>query len=480
MNDPTIISEQTEAPTVVEDTSTKEKAKNVIQEHEVFIPLDGKEDKVLLAIPADTSTRTEEALDALPNVALDSSESGEEWVNYIQQAQAISGHKDSFLSTVEREESQFKQKITSERGDLSIATPKFNDNIGTKLTGESAVIRIRALTGLGSIVQIPLWHSGFWITLKTPSEAAMLELNRRLVDEKISLGRNTRGLAFANNSVFFTNWIMDLALSHVYETTLKSDVTDNLRSLISTLDIHLIAWGLACAVWPRGFPYARSVLNSTKDQNVVIREKIDIRKCLWTDTTSLTPWQIGHMASRHGRTMTKDSVARYRDEFTRGKGRTIKLSDDLEVTLKVPSLDQYITSGQKWVNNIVDMVDRAFGLSPEEGVRDQYIMDQGKATNMRQYSHWIESINISGNSIEDPDTLDMSVDALSANDDFRDKFFKGVKTYMEDSTISVIAIPALVNEEKTDLPRFPHLLPIDAMSVFFILLVQKSLLIQRR
>lgn len=455
---------------------------NTVQESEVSSPLekDAIDDGYTIPLGGDTAARISAALNALPNVNIDDTESGNKWLETITDTKYTMSYGDGFQSTVTREGAAYRQTVPSERGKLSIGTPKFSDQGNIKLTGESAVLRVRALTGLGSIVQVPLWHSGFWITLKAPSESAMLELNRRFAEEKITLGRMTYGLAFANNSVFFAGWLMDFALSHVYETTLKPEIADSLRSRISTLDIPLIAWGLACVIWPRGFPYSRAVLDQTTEQNKIIREKINVAKCLWTDTASLTDWQVGHMAGRHGRNMTAESIDRYRNEFTLGKQRTIKLSDDLEITMRVPSLDQYLTSGQKWVNNIVMMVDKAFGLPPNDGVRDRYILDQGKATHMRQYSHWVESLSFGTNAIDDVDTLDQTFDALSTNDDIRSKFFIGIKKFIEDATMSVVAIPATEAEDKSDLPKFPHLLPLDALSVFFILLVQKVTQIQGR
>ena len=455
---------------------------NTVQETEIFTPLDKPltPDDIILSIPGDTEARIEEALDAMPNIKIDGTADGSEWARMIGAARYSVPAKGWFTETVGRESATFRQSVTSERGRLTAGVPKFDDGTDTKLTGEKAVLRVRSLLGMGSVVQIPLWHSGFWITFKAPSEASMLELNRRLIDEKILLGRLTYGLAFANNSVFFAGWLMDFAINHIYATTLKSDVQDNLRSRISTLDIPIIAWGLACVIWPRGFPYARAVLDQNAGQNKIIREKLNLGKCHWTDTASLTPWQIAHMASRHGSTMTADSIDKYRNEFTRGKGRTIELAPNLEVTLRVPSMNQYLTSGQKWVNNIVAMVDRAFGLPPSNDVRDNYIMEQGKATNMRQFSHWVESLNVGGNLIEDEETLDLTFDALSSDEGIREKYFAGVKKYIEDATMSIIAIPATEETDVSDLPRFPHLLPIDAMSVLFILLVMKVQKIQER
>lgn len=462
--------------------SEKKPTPNVIQESEIFSPITNKdeEDGIVISFPSDTQENIEKAIDEMPNVDIEETQDGADWVNRVRAARYSIPHKNWFLRTVGRQESAYRQYVESEKGKLAAGGLKFNDAINGKLTGERAVLRVRALTGLGSTIMVPLWHSGFWLTLKAPTEGAMLELNRRLSEEKIQLGRSTYGLAYANNSVFFAGWLVDFALNHVYDTSLKPEVSVDIRTHISQYDVPIIIWGLACTIWPNGFPYARAVMNQTTEQNKVIKEKVNLGKLLWPDTASLTPWQVSHMAQRHGSTMTKESLERYRSEFTRGKGRAIKLTENITVMLRTPSLDQYLTSGQKWVNGIVNMVDKAFGMNPNEGMRDSYIMDQGKATNMRQYSHFVESLEVAGDTIDDVDTVEQTFDALSSSDSIRDAFFNGVKEFIEDSTIAIVAIPVTEDEDRSELPRFPRLLPLDVMSVFFILLTGKVMQVQSR
>ena len=454
---------------------------NTQQDSEVYAPLAKAvtENDVLLSLPPDSQANIAAALDAMPNINLTETREGDEWLNNLRASTYSVPFRDYFAATLARPNAAYRQTVPSERGPLAAGAPRFNDNT-TKLTGERAVLRIRALTGLGSVVRIPLWHSGFWISIKAPGDGALLELNRRLAEEKITLGRATYGLAFANNSVLYAGWLMDFALAHIYDSSLKTELQPSMRERISSLDIPIIAWGLACVIWPGGFPYARSVLSPDGESQKVIKEKLLVGKLMFTDTSSLSQWQISHMASNHGSTMTAEMLERYRAEFTRGKGRTIDLTPNLKVTLRNPSMDQYLTSGMKWVNGIVNMVDRALGMPPSDGVRDNYILDQGKATNMRQYSHFVESIDADGQLIDDAETLEASFDALSSNDDIRDTFFKAVRDFVEDATVSVIAIPVTEEGEKSELPRFPHLLAIDPLSVFFILLVQKIPQIQAR
>jgi hypothetical protein len=471
--------DETELPVLDEWPMTGD----VKQEFEVFIPpKDGKfPAEPVLPIPSTTGARTGQMLDRLPNLDYESMEDGPEWASTLEQSGLTLHAGDGFRDTADREGSQWRQQVISEKGPLVAGVPRFKETEGPNLTGEKAVMRVRALLGMGSIVQIPLWHSGFWVTLKAPTEGALLELNRRISEEKVALGRYTHGLAYANTSVFFAGWLTDFVLSHVYDSSLNPQLLQSktYRQLIKSLDLPILIWGLACSIWPKGFPYARSVIDMTGSKTKVLKELLNVSKLLWVDNASLTPWQIGHMANRMGNTMTEQGLEKYQSEFSRGQGRRVELAEGIAMMTKVPNLQEYLVVGQEWVNNIVSMVDKAFSMgSPEE--RNQYIVDQGKATNMRQYMHWVQHLEVGDGVVDHKETLERMFDTLSAKDEVREVFFPAIRKFIEDSTMAIVAIPATEESDKAPLPRFPHLLPIDAMSVFFILLVQKVALIQNR
>lgn len=456
----------------------------VMQEYDIYVPLgEGKEwndNEPILALPAERRSVLNDVIQEAPNIELAETEEGAAWATVFDRSQYTASAADYFEPTVDRENSAWRQGVMGEKGRLQAATPQFKDTEGQRLTGEMAVLRIKALTGQGSLVNIPLWHSGFWLTLKSPPESMMLELNRKIMEEKISLGRRTYGLAFSNQSVFFASAITDFVLNHVYSTSLKD--RGNLAEKISSLDIPLLVWGIACCIWPRGFQYARSVVDDVANNNKVIREKLNVAKLCWVDTASLDKWQVAHMSKRADNSMTADDVANYKSRFVRGQERVVTLSEHIKATLSVPSLAHYVISGQRWVDNVVAMVDRAFGMPPDADVRNAYITAQGKATNLRQYSHWTSKLLTSSNQyVDDTDTMDNTFDVLSADDELSKKYFAEVKKFMEDSTIAIIATPIVANSEKEKtLPYFPHLLPLDALSTFFILLVQKVRQIQER
>lgn len=460
---------------------------NAEQIKETYLPLDAPWDynNITLVLPSDTSARTQEMINNTPDVDLAATEEGAIWAYNVQQGLKTGMHLDFGAGAARRPDATWRQTVETPDGiSLNINQPRLGVIDGPLIKGEKAMIRVRAALGRGSLVQIPLWHSGFWLTIRMPEESRLLELYQRIAEDKIQLGRETHGLAFANHSVFMAGHIMDMALEHHYENTVK-DLNDmqEVRSLIQSPDLAAIAWGMACAVWPRGFQYSRAVLNAAGEETRVIHEKLNLAYLQWTDTASLTEWQIKHMSRRSQSSCTRADLENYRNQFTRGQATKYPLNDKINLTLAVPTVKDYLESGERWVNNIVHMIDTTFTKLSGPNERNKYITDHGKATAMRQYSHWIKEIELPsiGKRIVDKETIAMFCDSISSDDNDRNEFFNVVNKFINESTISIIATPIVDDLERNrTIPRLPWLLPMDAVSTFFILHDQKALQILRR
>lgn len=456
-------------------------AENIVQHYPVSRELteEWDNDAISLGLPGETVERLREAMENMPNVKADDTDKKREWSGINRAGFEVLPADEAFQNTVTRPGSQFQQTVPSDAGPMAAAKPQFRDNESVTMTGERAVLRFAAYIGQGGLLQIPLWHSGFWVTLKTPTERRVLDLERRIMNEKVLLGRMTNGAVLGNTSVFIASHLMHFVMEHLYDTSLKE--REKIGQLIQVHDIQHLAWGMACAIWPDGFQYARAVLGKTDDENTIIRAMLNLGKLQFTDIREMTPWQRAHMTNRQGSSMTTASVERYQNEFSIGSLREVDLGGGVKVTLKVPTLDEYLDSGQKWVNDIVVTVDRLFGMDDDLEARNEYIMNQGRATNMRQFSHWVKSIKYGeSQQIGDIETLEASLDMLSADEKRFGIYKKAITKYMGDSTMSVIAVPTVTAEEENKYPKFPHLIPIDALTTFFTLLIQKVRKIRAR
>lgn len=427
-----------------------------------------------LAIAPTTEAAYDRAMETMPNV-----EVNEEWATHVGAGFAHTVQRQVFNTSLAR--GNWAQQVTYNGTALQARKPKIReDGEGQLLRGAAAVQRVLALTGLGGQIQIPLYHSGLWVTLRTPADSDLLDLYRRMEEEKIILGRQTFGMVFSNATVFWTGYLFRFIMDHIVDVSLK-DNRDQLESLIKVQDMQHLAWGLACVTYPQGFIYARSVLGRDVAEDRVVRGKLNVTKLQFVDTSRLTDEQISHLSRRGHASTDLASVKRYQEQMTTPQTRRVEISPNVFITLKVPSVVENITNGQQWVNDIVIMTNKALSAEVGSDERNRYIRDQGKATYMRQYSHFVEKIELGGDTVEDLETIQQVLDRLSGRQEIMAKYFEAVNKFIDDSAVAIIATPTVEeSEDKYTLPRFPYLIPLDASATFFTLLKQKVEAIQSR
>jgi hypothetical protein len=407
-----------------------------------------------------------------PAAARQDDEASRRWAAILQASTGVIPSQEMFQDIPNRPEGEFRQYLQTERNKVGFSAPTFNDVAGAKLTGERAIQRVRALMGQGGLVMVPLWHSGFHVTLKTPSESALIEVRRRMENERISLGRYTFGMAFSNTASYTVDIMMGMILEHVYETSLKDQ--SDLRTKIEALDIPVLMWGMACAVWPNGFQYARAL--STEQgilKNQVITALIDVGKLMWVDNKAFSAKQKAHMSNRQTGTMTPEQVQAYKDDFPLRAGRLVPLAEGISVEFAPPSIEAYIASGRRWIEKLVQIVEGTITNDREdiEG-RNRAIIQHGNATYMRQLGHWVKQITLGGDVVDDQENIEAVLETLSEREDIRIAYVEGYRKYVNDITTAIIGIPEAAPNDLS-VPRFPNLIPIDVISTFFTLLMQR-------
>lgn len=419
-----------------------------------------------------------------PNTNVDDDPAAMRWSQVIDTGLGYLPRGNALHAAINRETSAWRQSVQFGSEKMMAGRPRQGDSAeGTELlTGERAALKMSAILGLGQIIQIPLWHTGIWLSLKTPSEAELLELDRMVSREKILLGRVTNGLTYSNVGVYTNAYLFNFVLSKVYDATVKDISQDALKKLILVNDIPLLIWGLACAIWPNGYPYEKACTAGPAECMHVVKELLDIHRLCFTNDRAFSESQRRHMANRNAKKSIEE-VKRYQEEHQFNDGRIFDLRENaVSIELKVPSLSEYEESGYDWIDAIIRNTDRAFGTTMTEQERDDYISAQGKVTAMRQYAHWVSRLVIHDHDkqsiVEDRRAVESSIELLSSEDELQDSFFEHVGKYIDKTTVSMIAIPRyecprcglpMTDEAKLH----PHLIPLDIARLFFTLLGQR-------
>lgn len=459
---------------------------NVILETPIFSKTDWNEDAEIIDLPSNSDKESISAIDKVPNVSLVDTPEGLRWRNVLAGGLQLTTFDDAFVTTVEDQEAEFHQGVSLNGTMLAGAHPRFKAIEDEKLTGERGILRFMSHLGLGTIFQTPLWHTGIWITFKAPSEGELLELQRQLIADKINFGRQSYGMVFSNTSSYITDRLISFAFNHIYDSTLNETEAKkiDLKTIVSSHDIPTVVWGLLCSIYPRGFQYQRACATDPEKCNHVIKERLNLSKILWTNTRALTPWQITHMSDRRANSKNLESIKRYKEELLKCQNRQVVINKEsnksMEMSLKIPTIAEYVEAGHRWIGEIVSMVNKALGIDANNNERNDYIMKQGQATAMRQYMHWVDGIGFGSNKVDDKNTLEGIFDILSADDNVRNEFMSEISKYINDTSIAVIGIPVYdcpkcgsSQESPLVLPSHTNIIPLDVYQTFFALVVQK-------
>lgn len=439
-------------------------------------------EKENLILPSD---HNDAVRDRVVKVSAKASDFNSQWISVLQGSMESVAYGNAFVPTVNRKDADFKQKIDSSIGPLFLGIAKAKVNPNQKLTGENLRLMIRQSLDLGGTFNVPLWHSGFWVRFKAPGESTILELYRALTEEKVSLGRATYGLIFSNNTSFSSAAMLNFCEEHILSTSLALPEGDSIKKYLSVLDLPTLFWGMVCSIWPTGVQYQRACTHDPEKCNHVVSELLDPSKLLFVDKTRMTARQIAHMAKRDKGAVTVEALTIYKDEFLNGQPKLIKLSDDLSFMIAIDSAQEHIDSGYRWVSELEETYPKV--LIQDEKDRDEYLIKQAKATVMRQYAHFVKSINYMDNEYTDRKEIEDVVGDISADDNLRKVFQDKIKEFIDDSTVALIAIPTYqcpaCGKEQRELKENEHmqgLIPIEVMSNFFTLAVQKIRRIEQR
>lgn len=440
----------------------------------------------IVILPSDFPEVTGKILQEMPNINLADNNKSKIWAETITEGLENSTFKNILKDSLYQDGEEYNQHNEVNNISVDAQSPKYKPVENQNLSGERAVLRVISHLGMGSLFQVPLWHSGFWLTFKPPTESEIIELNRLITSDKITFGRFAYGLLHSNTNVFTVDRLVDFALSHVYDTTIKTESIslERLKDYISSQDIHSLLWGFICTMYPQGFKYRRACISDPEKCNHVLEETLNVTKLQWTSMSSLTEWQKAHMANRQPKTKDLESIKRYKDELSKLQDKKITINKntdkELNITIKSPNMTEYVESGYKWINDIVNTVDKTLGQDSTAKEKNSLITRYGQAAAMRQYIHWIKSFEYSNNIIDDKETLELMTNTLSSDDVIREEFITAVVDYINKSSISIIGIPVYdcpecgaKQDKKIDYPIFANIIPLDVISIFFALLTQR-------
>lgn len=342
---------------------------------------------------------------------------------------------------------------------------------------------------MGKTIDVFLMHSGFSVTLRPPTLAQFISVERKIAGDKLELGRKTRGLIASHDLNFAQRAIWDLFLECVESTGIGIMDKDFLESAVSILDLETIAWALACAKYPNGFLLNIPCLADPGKCNHVRHAVADLRKFWIVDNNKLTSRQR-EISAITNRTLTTDELDEYTSGLEYGEEEMIELpltTDEVKIKIEFrsPNIRESFNSNTNWVAEMITSADTAFSSPLLGQTRTKYLLAQKHATNSMVYEHFVHRIIVEN--VETGDAVDLRdredireiIRSLPQNEAQYAAFMLGVQKYINRATIAIVALPNLpcpacggVHETDDPLQANRTIIPVDVISAFLTLCQQ--------
>lgn len=477
------------------DTSTPAKTHEIKYQYS-FKATKWDDDAITLSFPSVRQKQATHVLDQMPNINISGTPQIADWADTLEAGVDLLPDFEQFVATVDDDKSEFSQTVPFKGAEYGIGDIKHNFSNGP-VSGEKAILAFSKALGVGGLTQVPLWSSGLWVTFKTPSDADLIALSLEINEDKIEKGRATKGLVFSNVMSYTVERLVRFAMDHIYDTTLNATGSENvdLRDLIKVQDYPILVWGLICSMYPRGFQYKRACMSDPEKCNYVLEEVLNPKRLMWTNLRALDDYHMTHMSSRLHKVKTLESVKTYQSSLPSNSDKTFTINGDefdpdrspLIITLKTPSVLEYVVSGEEWIGSIQQIVDKLISKDAADKKKNDLIEKYAQSSSLKQIAHWIKSIESNGYVASDKDTIGQVLTLLSQEDDKRARIIDEVSKYIDETTLSVIGVPSYacpkckeVQKEESMPVSFENIIPLDVAFIFFVLSVQRMMKVGQR
>lgn len=450
--------------------------------------------RIPIAIPTMSVAGLTSVVDAIQKMDFNTDAGAREWAEQTDNANVLNPVQDAFIPAMNRPGSTWEQIPRHGEKMLVGALARQEKHENAELKDSSALLYALSALNLGAPFQAPMWHSGFWVSFRPASEEAWVNFNELLVSDKIRIGRNASGLAFSNVNAFFTERALEFALAHVLDHNIRMNANTTRRDLLNTLrapDIPLFLWGFLVANNPSGYPISRGCSAAVGSCTKVIHDIINLRILQVTDTSCFEEKHRAHMSKNYLGGVTEKEVQEYQSSMLVIQDREFTIMEEgattIKVTLKVPSAEEYLSSGRRWFNSIVEMVNNILAKDATDNQREKVYQSYAKAGLLREYSHWIKDIQINSNKIVDLSSLENVLKEVTPHSKLRETLYKKISEFIEATTVSVIAVPnyacpacGQIQKEEVKDSRFTDCIPLDVAQAFFNLALLRVAEIIRR
>lgn len=418
------------------------------------------------------------------------SEKDREWIRNLTLGLQFTSNNEAPIGATSREGSKWTQGIRSNNDILmrpGRPAQRIDRSGAKRYSKEEILSYLGRQAGGGGTYDVMLPCSGLWLRLREPSLSEVVTLITEIEQIKTNVGLDSKGLAFSNTQAVAASNITNLALECVIAANVNFTTSGDLEELISVLDEPILHYALAAVMYPDGFNYKVPCIANVNSCSEVIEFKMNMSNIIWYDNLKFTKEQRRLLERKFSRISTLEELEKYREDFLIGDDKIFWINK-IGVKLAIPNLYQRRVYVDAWIESLVEMSSHIFNESNEGMKRTNYINKLNEATKALHYGQWVKGLyeqDETSSDVEDqlisddPEVIKSFLSDVMSREGMVEKFFDSVAKFSNESITGLVALPShdcpsckgtqgnVLNE------RFPHLVPIDVIPVFFTLAGRK-------
>lgn len=409
--------------------------------------------------------------------------------------------KDDYSDLIPQNICDLDQVTETDDGDIRIFKQEATLDEEGIVRGSAFLRALRTAANTGGHARIPLWSSGFWVTVGDFNTTEIFRTASRLKEIRDNIGLSTNGLLYSIEDVHINTAIIDFLLDHVIDSNLKDWTNKNIlrQALLITDSQHLMAGGLD-AMYQNGYPLHQECRNalktSGKDKCTYSthspEEKLKNVSRLHFNRTAL---KIGsRFPAKAHRFMTKEEVTleevrEYQQEIMdhNNISHVIGNYEPSGVRIRLygttPNYSRYRTEGSRWVADVIsiaeDLVIEGRTEQQDYEQRQRMIANRSQQV-MAQHQHsWIEKIQVNKAINDSREDILEGLAILSENRELCKQVREDIRAYSKRQMHCFTAISDWVCPEcKSTQPGVDeeiNLIPLNMTAYFFTILVDRAL-----
>lgn len=249
---------------------------------------------------------------------------------------------------------------------------------GTEVSGKQAKMLILAMNR--NVKRVPLYNSGFSITMRAPSMAEINIIYNKLSDNINEYGKIFGAVFYLHSDVTIKEIVWEFIESLIIDSNLvKWDNTNRLRNYVSLLDYNYIILNVVTLMFKGGYDFVHVCTNTECDYTET--EKIDLSNLQLTNFSKLPLEQL-RFISKYTPVKVDDLIS-YQQAINNYTDFTV---DKYRIFARVPSIGNHMKSGAQFNQ---EMFATIYNAKDEDEI-NQYL----KYNFNRIFSSWIYKIEV--------------------------------------------------------------------------------------